>query len=197
MVMQAVQTITQALKEWHVAVEALERGDTILLLRKGGIREVGGKFMVAHDRVLLYPTYEHQQPRLLKPEYAQQVQPVESGWHPTTVRIGSWATITDTLQVSEVDRVMALQPFHIWNQEFVTERLKWKPNQPLYVLLLRVYRLPQSDQIAYDPRYGGCKSWIDLAQEFPLDGSLPALSDRAYAEQVAQIRAMVQPTSKS
>ena len=29
--------IKQALKEWNVAVEALEAGKTILLLRKGGI----------------------------------------------------------------------------------------------------------------------------------------------------------------
>lgn len=191
--MQAVETLTQALKEWNVAVEALEHGDTILLLRKGGIREAGGHFRVAHDRVLLYPTYEHQQPQLLKPGYAQQVRPVNSGWHPDTVRIGSWALITDTLQVSEVDRVQALQPFHIWNPEFATERLKWKPSQPLYLLLLRVFRLPQPHLLAYDPRYGGCKSWIDLAEQISLAGSLPVFTDRAYADQVAQIRAIVQP----
>jgi len=35
---------THALKEWAVAVDALEQGKTIMLLRKGGIHEQGGRF---------------------------------------------------------------------------------------------------------------------------------------------------------
>ena len=66
-----------------------KQGKTIILLRKGGIREENGRFGVDYDRVFLYPTYEHQQPNLLKSEYAGKVMPVESGWHPETVRIGS------------------------------------------------------------------------------------------------------------
>lgn len=183
--------ITHALKEWNVAVDALKQGDMILLLRKGGIREVGGRFTVAHDRVLLYPTYEHQQPRLLKLPYANQVQPVESGWHPSTIDISAWAEITDTFQVSELERVMALLPFHIWNETFVIERLKWKPKQPLYGLLLRVYRLQKPQTIAVSPAYGGCSSWIELGFEIAIDDSSPVLGDTDYAERMAQIRAIV------
>ena len=43
--------LTSALKEWAVAVEALEQGKTIMLLRKGGISEQGGRFQVKSDRV--------------------------------------------------------------------------------------------------------------------------------------------------
>jgi len=50
---------THALKEWAVAVDALEQGKTIMLLRKGGIHEQGGRF-VAQNQILLYPTHEHQ-----------------------------------------------------------------------------------------------------------------------------------------
>lgn len=191
--MQPVQTplqTTQALKEWQIAVESLEQGDTILLLRKGGIREAGGKFAIAHDRVLLYPTFEHQKSHLLKPAYAERVRSVPSGWHPETVRIGAWANITETFQVRAGDQMTALLPFHIWNQDFVTERLQWKASQPLSVLLLRVYRLPQPQVIPFNPLYGGCKSWIDLVEPIELDTQLPVLSDREYAEQVAQIRAI-------
>jgi len=46
---------THALKEWAVAVDALEQGKTIMLLRKGGIHEQGGRFKVAHNQILLYP----------------------------------------------------------------------------------------------------------------------------------------------
>ncbi|MEO1671947.1 MAG: DUF1802 family protein, partial [Cyanobacteria bacterium J06631_2] len=75
----ASQSLTHTLKEWAIAVDALSQGRTIMLLRKGGIRERG--FQVKYSPVWLYPTYEHQKPNLLKPEYVTQVTPVESGWH--------------------------------------------------------------------------------------------------------------------
>ncbi|NJP08706.1 MAG: DUF1802 family protein [Leptolyngbyaceae cyanobacterium RU_5_1] len=186
-----MKTMTDALKEWQVAVNALEQGDTIMLLRKGGIREAGGRFRVERDRVLLYPTFEHQKPELLKPNYAAQVQPVGSGWHPAQVQIGAWARVTDVFQVTEADIMSALLPFHIWNQEFVTERLQWKPSQPLYVLLLRVHRLGQPQQILYSDTYGGCKSWINLALPVPLDESYPVLDDTTYASRVEAIRSAI------
>jgi hypothetical protein len=177
-----------ALKEWAVAVNAIERGETVLLLRKGGIRESGGRFQVDRDEVLLYPTYEHQQPELLKPEYALQVTPVASGWHPETIQISSWAKITDILPVIDETIVNALLPFHIWNEIFIRDRLKWKPSQPVYVLLLRAYKLPQARQISYRTEYGGCRSWIDLTEEIDLAGATPVLDDATYEQKVSEIR---------
>ncbi|MEW6491549.1 MAG: DUF1802 family protein [Cyanobacteriota bacterium] len=181
-------TTTHALKEWAVAVNALEQGKTIMLLRKGGIKEEGNRFTVAHNQVLLYPTYEHQQPHLLKAEYAPQVTPVTSGWHPETVRIGSWAEVTDILLISEESAVTALLPYHIWNEQFVCDRLRWKPRQSLFILLLRTYQLPQPQFIPYRPEYGGCRSWIDLAEPISIEGVVPVLDDTTYREQVGQIR---------
>ncbi|PSO85186.1 MAG: hypothetical protein BRC41_08970 [Cyanobacteria bacterium QH_9_48_43] len=185
-------TTTHALKEWAVAVHALEQGDTIMLLRKGGIREVGKHFQVAHRQVLLYPTYEHQKPHLLKSKYAGQVTPVQSGWHPETVRMGSWAEITDIFSVSNESAAQALLPYHIWNEQFAQERFHWKPRQPLYVLLLRVYQLPQPQIIPYAPEYGGCRSWIDLAEPISLAGITPVLDTAEYCQQVDTIRSVIE-----
>jgi hypothetical protein len=184
-------TTTHALKEWDVAVDALEQGKTIMLLRKGGIKEQSNRFKVAHEEILLYPTYEHQQPNLLKAEYAEHVQPVTSGWHPETVRIGSWAKITDILQVSEESAVAALLPYHIWNEQFVSDRLKWKPRQPLYILLLRTYRLPQPQIIPYRSEYGGCRSWIDLAEPISIEGVVPVLDDTTYTKQAEEVHSII------
>jgi hypothetical protein len=175
------------LKEWAVAVNALEQGKTIMLLRKGGIQEQGGRFKVAHDEVLLYPTYEHQQPFLLKSEYAQQVTPVKSGWHPETIGIGSFAQITDIFPVTDEKIISASLPFHVWNQQFISDRLKWKPRQPLYILLLRTYKLAQTHIIPYRSEYGGCKSWIDLAAPISIEEAQPVLNDSAYTALVAEI----------
>jgi hypothetical protein len=184
-------TNLHALKEWSVAINALESGKTIMLLRKGGIHEKNGRFQVTHEQVLLFPTYEHQQPFLLKSEYADFVCPVTPGWHPEKIRIGSYAQITDVLPISEESTVQALLPFHIWNEHFISDRLKWKPRQPLYVLLLRTYKLPQVQEIAYRSEYGGCKSWIDLEQPINTEGSTPVLSDAEYSKIVAEIREQV------
>jgi hypothetical protein len=184
-------TTFHALKEWAVVINALEAGQTIMLLRKGGIREQGGRFQVNHQRVLLYPTYEHQQGFLLKQEYAGLVHPVTSGWHPETVRIGSWADITDILPVSDESIVNNLLPFHIWNELFISDRLKWKSSQPLYILLLRTYQLSQPQEIPYLTEYGGCKSWIDIQQPISLQDAEPVVSDSTYSELVGTIRGII------
>lgn len=183
-------TTTHALKEWAVAVNALERGKTIMLLRKGGIKEAGNRFQVAHEQVLLYPTYEHQQADLLKAEYVHQVEPVSSGWHPETVRIGSWGMITDILQVSEQSALSALLPYHIWNEKFATERFNWKPRQPLYILLIRVYKL-RPVMIPYCQEYGGCRSWIDLVESMAIDNIAPVLNELEYNQKVREIKQII------
>ena len=190
-------TTTHALKEWAVAVDALEQGKTIMLLRKGGIKEEGNRFNVAQNQVLLYPTYEHQQPNLLKAEYAPQVTPVTSGWHPDTVRIGSWAEITDILSVSDESAVTALLPYHIWNEQFVRDRFRWKPRQSLFILLLHTYQLPQPQFVPYRLEYGGCRSWIEIAEPINIEGRIPVLDDATYTQQVAQIRHLLEVSEYS
>lgn len=184
-------TTIHALKEWAVAVKALEEGKTIMLLRKGGIKEENNRFKVAHEQILLYPTYEHQQPRLLKAEYANQVITVTAGWHPETIRIGGWAKITEIFQVSDESTVAALLPYHIWNEQFVAERFNWKPRQPLYILLLRVYRLIEPLMIVYRQEYGGCQSWIDLVEQVLIKETVPVLNDVEYSKQVQEILAVI------
>ncbi len=184
--------LTHALKEWSVAVDALLAGETIVLLRKGGIREVGGRFQVDGDRAILYPTYEHQKPHLLKPEYADRVSPVPSGWHPETVPIGGWADITEVVAVHRPEAVEALLPFHIWNDRLASERFRWKPSQPLSVLLLRVYQLRDRTEIPYRSEYGGCRSWIELKDAIAIDYSTPVLDDREYNCQVQELRSKIE-----
>ena len=191
----ATSLLTAALKEWAVAIEALTHGDTILLLRKGGIREQGFAIAstIAQSQIWLYPTYEHQKPHLLKPEYAAQVMPVESGWHPDTVSIRSQACITHAYEVTDPAIVEALLPFHIWTADFVAERLKWKARSPLTILLLRVYALPIARSIPYSTAYGGCKSWINLQAELP-SAAVPVLEETVYQARVEAVQAVLEQT---
>ena len=183
--------LTKALKEWAIAVDALTAGKTIALLRKGGIGEK--KFQVKSDRIWLYPTYEHQKPHLLKPEYSQNVVPVASGWHPQTVEIKSYADITDVISISDRQQIEALLPYHVWNDRMIGDRLKWKPQQPLMVLLLRVYCLPSSQSIPFNSAYGGCKSWIDLLEPIDTKSASKAIEDSQYERLVAEIKNITSP----
>jgi len=185
--MKNPETLTHALKEWAIVVEALAAGKTIMLLRKGGIREDSRNFQIQHQKVWLYPTYEHQKPHLLKPEYADKVTIVDSGWHPETVTISSYAEITQVSLVNKLETVKALQPYQIWNGQMLRDRFKWKVNQPLSVLFLRVYNLPQPLSITYDSSYGGCKSWINLVEPISLVELRPVLDDNTYQSQVKKI----------
>lgn len=186
----ANQQLKHALKEWAIAVDALSAGKTIILLRKGGIREAG--FEVKYPLVWLYPTYEHQKPELLKPDYASAVTPVKSGWHPHTVEIKSCAEVTDILPISHKSQIVALQPYHIWSQQMIDERLKWKPQQPVMLLLLKVYRLPSSLTIPYHDAYGGCKSWIDLIEPLATNRLTPVMDDNEYQQQTQKIKALIE-----
>ncbi len=55
-----------AFKEWAVTIEALARGEQIIILRKGGIQEPNLHFQIEHDRFLFFPGYLHQDAELLK-----------------------------------------------------------------------------------------------------------------------------------
>jgi len=182
---------SHAFKEWMIAVKALEQGKMILLLRKGGIRELGGHFSVEHHRVLLYPTIEHQKPELLKPEYASQIQTIASNTPSNEITMSSWADITHIFKLNFLETESILEPlssFHIWTKQWVDDRLNYKPENPLYFLLLRTYLLPQSMSIPFDNRYKGCRSWIDLNQSIALKDSSAVLTDNQYNQQVNQIR---------
>lgn len=186
---QFTGALTAALKEWHVAVQAIADGKTIVLLRKGGIREANGQFQVQNNRVLLFPTYEHQKAHWLKSDYADALQEVESGWHPPVIDISVWAEISDVIEVNDRESLENVFPFHIWNERFASERFHWKPRQPLYLLLLRAYTLPHPVKIPYIAAYGGCRSWIKLSDAIALEDSKMVLSASTYSTQVAAIRA--------
>ncbi|MEA5511193.1 DUF1802 family protein [Crocosphaera sp. UHCC 0190] len=183
--------LIHALKEWDIAVNALEKGQTILLLRKGGIREAGGHFKINYNPILLYPTYEHQKPDLLKSAYQTSVTPVPSGWHPDTIPIKSWANITKVFQIQESVKVNLLLPYHIWTEKFAEERFNWQPGQPLFLLLLRVYLLPKPVLISYSDKYGGCRSWIQLNHSIILEGSQEVFNDADYDKKVAEIETIL------
>ena len=145
-------TLTHALKEWAVAVAALERGDTTLVVRKGGIREKS--FAVPEARFFFFKSYEHQNEAQLKPAYYDLLRSIPDRPDDAPVILTSFAQVVGAYEVSEAEELEALNPHHVWTHEYAESRLKWRPRKPLTVLVLRTYLLPEPVELAYRPEYG-------------------------------------------
>ena len=188
LLLPAVSTL--ALKEWAVAVKALAEGRQIMILRKGGIHREDKHFRVVHPEFLLYPTYEHQKPELLKGEYHPDLRvTLEEDDVPGLVTLSYWSEVTDVFELSDEETLEQLSPYHIWTSGYAEKRLHWRPKYPLTVILLRVYELRQPQALPVLDAYEGCKSWVDLGQEVPLGYMASVLSETDYAEKVGAVRA--------
>ena len=178
-----MDSLRYALKEWAVAVKALERGETALVVRKGGIREKA--FAVPKTRFLLLPGYEHQRPELLKSEHRHLMDEIPDLTDDGPLRFSSFAEVAGAYEISEPEELAAIDPHHMWTSEYAESRFKWRPKKPLTVLVLRTYLLPETVELPYVDEYGGCKSWIELQQAVSVEGARPALSEEDFHGLVA------------
>ena len=186
-----MDSLRYALKEWAVAVKALERGETALVVRKGGIREKA--FAVPKTRFLLLPGYEHQKPELLKSEHRHLMDEIPDLTDDGPLRFTSFAEVAGAYEIYESEELAAIDPHHMWTSEYAESRFKWRPKKPLTVLVLRTYSLPETVELPYVDEYGGCKSWIELQQTVPVEGARPALSEEDFHKLIAPTLEVLQP----
>jgi hypothetical protein len=184
-----LDSLRHALKEWAVAVKALENGETALVVRKGGIREKS--FAVKDSRFLLLPGYEHQRPELLKPEYQGLMSDIPDLTDDGPLRFTSFAEVQGAYEISEAESLEAVGPYHMWSPEYAESRFKWRPKKPLTVLVLRTYLLPEPVELPYSEAYGGCRSWIELDEPVSVAGASPALDDEAFERLVSPARGVL------
>ncbi len=71
---QQKEKITSAFKEWRSVIEALGRGEQIIILRKGGIIEDEGDFVPREKYFFLFPTLTHERRENLKKIYDSEEQ---------------------------------------------------------------------------------------------------------------------------
>jgi hypothetical protein len=159
--------ISAALKEWAVVCNALEDGRQVLLFRKGGIMEYRQGFQMRHNTFFLYPTFEHQSRDFIQSDYVERLEMIMNA-QPTEGKntITSYARSVTVKQITDTSLLSSLRRYHIWNDNYVIQRMNYNPKKPLSAVLLRVYKI---DPIEVDVRseWIGCKSWI------PID-SIPA-----------------------
>lgn len=189
-------TCSIALKEWASVILACGRGQQQVLIRKGGLIEPGSGFSFLADHFLLYPTREHQTVNYVREEFkplfdeAMAHRPSEG-----ELALEYCATVAWSAQSRDPELIKRLEPFHMYNDAFQTQRLKWQPEQPLVIGVIRTFRLPAVARLPMVGRYAGCKSWVELDQPVSLAGAQPVLDDQTFAERLIRLKAILAPAA--
>lgn len=171
-----------ALKEWAIVCDLLLEGKLALLLRKGGIEEKGGpgEFELEHPRFLLYPSWAHQRPEMIKPEHRDRVQVLAEPAEVPFTGMGEAVRIWEVPNRAAFDK---LENLHCWTKPQIDMRFLYRPDRPLYLVAVRALRLARPRTVANLPQYAGCKSWVPLqpADAVDVSGATPALADDKLA----------------
>jgi hypothetical protein len=181
-----------ALKEWASVVEAFARGEQLVLIRKGGLAEAKSGFQVVASPFLFYPTFEHQTIAFLRDSYRRDVEvSLARRPSPNELCLELCWVVASSAHVQDPALIERLEPFHIYNDSFLKQRLKWQPDQPLVVAVVRAFRLASPRSISVSPRYAGCKSWVELDEPIAVDGAQPVLDDQTFQERLQQIHTLL------
>ena len=177
-----------AFKEWAVVVDALLRGEQILILRKGGIHEGRSGFQVEHPKFWLFPTLFHQQRESVISSAKTRYDAMELP-HKDTLRIEAFCEVIDWQRLDSLKIAQSLHGQHIWKDEVVTERFDWGKQKNIFALAVRVFRITKPVELPMLAAYGGCKSWVELEHDLPADGAMPVLEEAAFQKKLSQFSA--------
>lgn len=179
-----------AFKEWEIVVDALGRGDQILLLRKGGIHEGRGGFRPEYRRFLLFPTRYHQQREFVvasaQARFDEMPRPVSA----ELVRLEFGAELVEARRLETLAQAKALHGQHIWRDEVIERRFDWGKDRAIHVLAVRIFRLAHAVELPMTTAYAGCQSWIMLERDIATDGATAVLDDAAFERKLAEFHAV-------
>ena len=177
--------LSTALKEWSLVCDALADGRQVVLLRKGGIYESAGEFEVEHRRFVLFPTVVHQKASHLKESERAKLSPQSA--EPAIITLRAAGEVTDIIELRDRAQMSAIDDAHIWAQPLIDMRFDYRPENPLYLLIVRAWRLAEAVRIPNTLAYAGCKSWVPLDQPVSTAGAVPVLDDTEFQSRRAAI----------
>jgi hypothetical protein len=153
-------------KEWKVVCEAIASGRQDVIFRKGGIHEGKAGFSFKHSEFYLFPTLFHAQTDFVTEGEALKTTEWQNG---DKVQIECFCRAVKALTLTNWEDVLAYQERHIWTEQTIRERFDWEgkgmATGSIHVAELEVFRLERPFLLEYAPKYGGCRSWIDLPDE--------------------------------
>ena len=177
------------LKEWATVVKALEQGKQTVILRKGGILETASGFNIESKKFFLFPTWEHQETKHVKPEFHNFLNDVldkkpKEGFN----KISSYAEVLYEKDVEDAEVISNLTSFHVWSDSYIQERRNWMPEKPMRVVFLKTVNIPEFN-LPLQPEFSGCKSWIELNSNF--ESGQSALNNNEIDEKLQKFKEII------
>ena len=105
------------------------------------------------------------------------------------------ATVSDIVQLKSREQMDAIEKEHVWTKPLIDMRFNYRPENPLYLLLVRAYRLGNAVTVDNTPAYAGCKSWVPLEKGISTHGATAVLDDTTYQTRRQLILARLQGVS--
>ena len=99
---------------------------------------------------------------------------------PEKITLSALGVATDIIRLGSRRQMDALDDQHIWTPPLIDMRFAYRPENPLYLLLVRAFVLSRPVTIDNTPAYAGCKSWVPLTQPIDTAGITPAIADADY-----------------
>ncbi|MGZ4983354.1 MAG: DUF1802 family protein [Chthoniobacterales bacterium] len=173
-------------KEWAIVCEALGRGEQSLILRKGGIAEGRDGFGFQHQEFFLFPTFFHEQVEKTRLALTSVPTPREN-----EIEIKYFAKLEFATVVTSWETLVALESFHFWQPEVVRERFEYDGGPGIHLAYVRVFRLEPSWIFPDAPRYGGCRSWVELPEPPASLQMTPILGPDENARRLQKLHAVM------
>jgi hypothetical protein len=90
------------------------------------------------------------------------------------------------MRVTDLEKALALDGLHAWTADAVRQRFQYR-TPGLFVLTVRVFRLPRPMELPERPEYAGCKTWVELDTPVATDEAHPVMGDKAFAGYVRRV----------
>jgi len=95
------------------------------------------------------------------------------------------------MEVTDPHLLPLLAPFHQWQDEVVEERFRYDDKQSISLAFVRVYRLAEPMVFPDLPRYGGCRSWVELPDLPAGTEGAPVLAEEAHRARENALQAVL------
>jgi len=149
-------------KEWALVCQALGEGRQTVIIRKGGIAEGRAGFSFRHREFFLFPTFFHEQAKLVRAPSAILPEPL-----PNEIEIRYFVRVKEARRITSWGEVRGLQPLHILEESVVRERFDADQEQGVHVAFVETFLLDRAWRFPDAKKYSGCRSWVELPEPPP------------------------------